>query len=261
MRMTTLVTGASSGIGAEFARRFAERGSDVVLVARRGERLEELAAEIRRARPGIEVTCVVADLARPRPGAALRSELAGRGITVGSLVNCAGLGAAEPFLESDAGTIHRQIDVNVSALTDLTATFLPDLVARGDGALINVASLTAYLPVPRMAVYGATKAYVLSFTEALAYELRDTGVRVFALSPGPTRSEFYSSSGTDEAGTSFESPGDVVATALRTLDSRNGAPSVVSGRRNRLQAAIVGALPRRLVLRIASGVVRPAAHS
>lgn len=258
MRMTTLITGASSGIGAEFARRFAGRGSDLVLVARRGDRLDELAAEIRRARPGAGVTCLAADLSRPRPAAALRDGLAARGITVGSLVNCAGVGATQPFAESDAATVHRQIDVNVSALTDLTATFLPDLVARGDGVLVNVASLTAYLPMPRMAVYGATKAYVLSFTEALAYELRGTGVRVLAVSPGPTRTEFYSASGTDEAGTGFELPGDVVSTALRALDSRTGAASVVSGRRNKLQAAVVGALPRRLVLRIAGGVVRPA---
>jgi uncharacterized protein len=261
MRMTTLITGASSGIGAEFARRFAGRGSDLVLVARRRDRLEELAAEIGRAGHGVQATCLPADLSRPRPAAALRDGLTERGIAVGSLVNCAGIGAAEPFLASDPATIHRQIDVNVSALTDLTAAFLPDLVARGDGVLVNVASLTAYLPMPRMAVYGATKAYVLSFTEALAYELRGTGVRVLALSPGPTRSEFYATSGTDEAGAGFESPADVVTTALRALDSRTGPASVVSGRRNKLQAAAAGAFPRRLVLKIAGGIVRPAAHS
>ncbi|MEV4703338.1 SDR family oxidoreductase [Actinoplanes sp. NPDC049316] len=253
---TILITGASSGIGAEFARRLAERGADLVLVARREDRLHGLAAEIRRNRPDAEVTCLATDLARPRPGASLRAALAERGITVGALVNCAGLGLTGPFLEAAPEALHQQIDVNVSALTDLTATFLPDIVARGDGALVNVASLTAYQPVPGMAVYAATKAFVLRFTEALAYELRGTGVRVLALSPGATRSEFYTVSGTDESGVSFESPAEVVSTALRALDS-HGRASVVSGRRNKIMAAAAGLLPRRLVVRAAAGSVRP----
>ncbi|UQU62832.1 SDR family oxidoreductase [Couchioplanes caeruleus] len=254
---TILITGASSGIGAEFARRLGERGADLVLVARRVERLEALAAELRRDRPGIQVTCLAADLARPRPGAALLAALAGRGITVGALVNCAGLGITGPFLETSPEALHQQVDVNVSALTDLTGTFLPGIVAHGSGALVNVASLTAYQPVPGMAVYAATKAFVLRFTEALAYELRGTGVRVLALSPGPTRSEFYTVSGTDESGVTFETPADVVATALRALDSSR-APSVVSGRMNKVIAAAAGLLPRRLVVRAAADSVRPA---
>ena len=254
---TALITGASSGLGERFATDLAARGADVVLVARRADRLEGLAERLRQSHR-VEVTALAADISRPGAGEGLRSRLSEHGTTVTTLVNCAGLGVTAPFAEQSREDVDGQIAVDVAALTDLTRTFLPDLVASGRGALVNVASLSGHQPAPGMAVYGAAKAYVLSFTEALAAELGDTGVRVLCLSPGPTRTEFYAASGTSEAGARFQTPEQVVTTALRALDRPRTPASVVSGGANRLTAAVSRLLPRRLVLSLAAGAVRPA---
>ena len=148
--------------------------------------------------------------------------------------------------------------MNVSALVDITHALLPDLVASGRGALVDVASLSGYQPAPNMAVYGATKAFVLSFTEALSVELGPAGVRVLCLSPGPTRTEFYAVSGTSESGARFQSAAQVVATALRALDRGRTPASVVSGRANRLVAGLSRVLPRRVVLTLSTRAVQPA---
>ncbi len=257
MTRTTVVTGASSGIGEEFARRFAERGDDVVLVARRLERLEELAGEL-RARHAVTVTPVALDLAGPRPGVRLRALLAERGITAGALVNCAGFGRTGPFADAAEDAVAGQVAVDVAALVDLTKALYPDLMRAGSGLLVNVASLTGHLPVPGMAVYAAAKAFVVSFTEALWAEARGSGLRVLCLSPGPTASEFYGVSGTEAEGVRFQSPAQVVDTAFRALEGRR--PAVVSGRGNALVAHLSRTLPRRLVLALAArSAPRPAA--
>ncbi|MET4923907.1 SDR family oxidoreductase [Streptomyces sp. PSRA5] len=245
MPRTTVVTGASSGMGEEFARRFARQGDDVVLVARRLERLEDLAAELRE-RYAVTVTPVALDLTGPRPGSVLRARLAERGVVAGALVNCAGYGRTEPFAQADADDVARQIAVDVTALTDLTKAFWRDLLDAEAGLLINVASLTGYAPMPGMAVYAAAKAFVLSFTEALWAETRDSRLRVLCLSPGPTSSEFYQASGTPTGGVRFQTPEQVVDSAFRALGT--GRPTVVSGRANALAAALMHTLPRRFVL-------------
>ncbi|WP_406729451.1 SDR family oxidoreductase [Streptomyces sp. GD-15H] len=246
MRRTTVITGASSGIGEEFARRFAQQGHDVVLVARRLERLESLATELRWQYP-VTVTPMALDLTEPRPGAVLRGRLAERGMVAGALVNCAGYGRTEMFAQADADDVTRQIALDVTALTDLTKAFWPDLLdAEAGGLLINVASLTGYAPMPGMAVYAAAKAFVLSFTEALWAETRDSRLRVLCLSPGATSSEFYQTSGTSTQGTRFQTPEQVVDTAFRALGT--GRPTVVSGRVNALLAGLMHTLPRRIVL-------------
>ncbi|MFI5934310.1 SDR family NAD(P)-dependent oxidoreductase [Actinoplanes sp. NPDC051494] len=254
---TALVTGASSGIGEQFARDLAARGTGLVLVARRADRLEALAGELRDAH-GVPVTVLAADLARPRPGASVRAALADRGIAVDMLVNNAGFGSIGPFAAADEASLSDQIAVNVAALTDMTRAFVPDLVASGDGVLVNVASFVGYQPGPGMAVYAATKAYVLSFTEAIAHELRGEPVRVLALSPGSTRSEFYATAQGSEAGLAFETPEQVVATGLRALDAARTPARVISGRRNRMNHAILRGLPRRLVLDIMARNTQPA---
>ncbi|KPI04019.1 short-chain dehydrogenase/reductase SDR [Actinobacteria bacterium OK074] len=223
---TTLITGASAGLGAEFARQFAERGSDLVLVARRADRLEALADEL-SSKYKVTVTAVPFDLTVPAAGEALAKEVARRGITVTSLVNNAGFGTHSPFRQENAERVQQEIGLNVAGLVDVTRAF----IGRLTGVLVNVASSLGYQPWPNAAVYGATKAFVLSFTEALWQESRGTGLRVLALSPGPTRTEFFDAAGSDDMarGVRLQTPSQVVTTALRTLDRRNPPPSVVSG--------------------------------
>ncbi|WP_033343046.1 SDR family NAD(P)-dependent oxidoreductase [Catenuloplanes japonicus] len=254
---TALVTGASSGIGREFAATLAARGADLVVTARRTERLEELATELRRDH-GVRVTVLPADLSRPRAGATLRDALAARGIRVSTLINCAGLGGTSALTEAGEDAVHDLVMVNVTALTDLTRAFLPEVLDAGDGAIVNIASLVGHVPVPGMAVYAAGKAYVISFTEALAYELRDSPVRVLLLTIGSTRSEFFAASGTIEEGVRFQTPAQVVATGMRALDAGRPPTEVVSGTINRVNLAVMRRLPRRLALTLAARAARPA---
>lgn len=244
---TALVTGASSGIGVEFARQLAARGADLVLVARRVDRLEVLAAELRAAH-GRTVHVVPADLALPRPGVALAAAVAGLGLEIDTVVANAGFGTYGRFEDEDGARLADELAVNVAAVVDVAHAFYPGMLRRGRGALVTVASTAAYQPVPRMAVYAASKAFVLSFTEALAYEARRSGVRVLALSPGATESEFFEiADNGDRFGTRRQTAAEVVALALRTLDRRRGPSSVVSGAGNRLASVAARLLPRRLV--------------
>ena len=257
---TALVTGASSGIGRQFALDLASRGCDLVLVARRADRLDTLAAAIRRDH-GVTVTTIPLDLARPAPGRSLREALDRAAITVTLLVNNAGVGATGPFLDLEPAVAHQMLAVNATALTDITRELLPGILAAGHGAVVNVASFVGYQPSPGMAVYAATKAYVLHFTEALAHELRGQPVKVLALSPASTRTEFYAVSGTSESNARFETPQQVVATALRALDATRTPARVVSGRSNRLALAVLHRLPRRMMLSAMAAANQRAGHA
>ncbi len=252
---TALITGASAGLGAEFAEQFAARGADLVLVARREDRLRELAGRL-ASRYGITATPIALDLARPDAAADLRRALEQRGIVVQTLVNNAGFGMKGAFVDADAERTAQMVQVNVAALVAITREFLPDLVADGRGALVNIASSAAYQPCPSMAVYGATKAFVLSFTEALAHETRGSGLRVVAVSPGATRTEFFDVVGTEDAAVGrFQTPAQVVSLAVRELDRRKPRPSVVSGRANALNARLATLMPRRLTLAVSGRVL------
>lgn len=250
---TVLITGASAGLGEQFAADFAARGADLVLVARRAERLEALADRLSR-EYGVTVTPLAADLAEPEPASALRDSLAERGITISTLINNAGFAGSGPFAEATRSEVNGQIAVNVAALTDLTYTFLPDLLDSANGALVNVASTAGGQPIPGMAVYAATKAFVLSLTEALAYELRDSPVRVMTLVPGATRTEFWATAAMKEQGTSFQTPEQVVGAALQALDAPNTPSRVISGRVNKLTFTVgeLLPLPRRVKLTVAA---------
>jgi uncharacterized protein len=182
---TALITGASSGIGAALARELAADGHEVVLAARRAEPMEKLAAEL-----AVKATVLTADLARAGAAAGLVRELEIRGLAIEVLINNAGLGAAGRLDQIEARRVEEMVEVNVVALTELTRLLLPPMIARRRGRILLVASTAAFQPGPRMAVYYATKAYVLSFGEALAYELRDTGVTVTTLCPGATTTGF-----------------------------------------------------------------------
>jgi uncharacterized protein len=186
---TALITGASAGFGAEFARQLAPHAGAIILVARRLDRLEQLKAEIER--PGLTVHCHAADLADPVQTEAFLAALAGSGEHVTLLVNNAGLGDHGFFEDSDWKRVEAMLDVNIKALTRVTHALLPDLVRTGRGAILNVSSVASLMPLPKMAVYAATKAYVTSFSEALRAELRDTGVSVTAVLPGPVDTEFF----------------------------------------------------------------------
>lgn len=248
---TALITGASSGLGAEFARRLAARGSHLVLVARRGALLEQQAATLRR-EFGVTVTPIAADLGQPRIGRTLRGDLVARNISISTLINNAGFATYNPFTEEDADRIAAEIQLDVATLVDLSHAFLPDLLADGTGALVNVASTAAFQPLPRMAVYGASKAFVLNFTQAIAYENRNASLKILALCPGATRTEFFDVVGTDAAAVgSYQTPEQVVTTALHALDRRKTPAYVVSGTGNRLSTSMASLAPRSVATALA----------
>ena len=224
---TTLVTGASSGIGAALARRLAERGSDLVLVARRAERLDALAAELREAH-GVRVETVPADLGLPGAGRALAAEVDRRRLGVTSLVNNAGVGSDGAFADQDPERMEALLALNVTALVDVTGAFVDRLSAAPGGYLVNVASAAAYQPIPGMAVYSASKAFVLNLTEALWWETRGSGLRTLAFSPGLSGAEFFDGIGADGYGNGFQTPDEVARVLVRVLDRRRSGPSAVS---------------------------------
>lgn len=188
-RPTALITGASSGIGAELARLFAANGYDLIVTARRESRLQSLADEL-----GSQVTVypIPVDLAKSKGPARLIDAVDALGVAVDVLVNNAGVISTEPMLDEDRGALADLLNLNVRALTELTHCFGRKMVARGYGRILNVASVAAFQPVPGMGVYAASKAFVLSLTESLSEELRGSGVTVTALCPGPTRTEMAS---------------------------------------------------------------------
>jgi uncharacterized protein len=193
---TALVTGASSGIGLELARCFAKDGYDLVLVARTAGRLEEAASGIAR-EFGVSAVPIAADLSLPQAGEQLVRELGERGLTVDVLVNDAGYAASGAFDKLDLQTQLNIIDLNVRALVELTHRFLPHMLKNGRGGVLNIASIGAFQPGPYLAVYCATKAFVMSFTEALREETRGTGVHITCFCPGITETAFYKRAGAE----------------------------------------------------------------
>jgi uncharacterized protein len=247
---TCLITGASSGIGAELARGLAARRQGVTLVARREERLRELAAELTEAH-GVRADVITADVSSAEGRAELLDAVAERRLDVEVLVNNAGFGSGGAFVELDGEREASMVRTNVEAVVALTHAFLPAMVERGRGAVLNVASLIAFQPVPYQATYGASKAFVLSFTDALHEELRDTGVTATAVCPGPVRTEFGELGGfggADERIPSFMwlSPGDAAEAGVSGLEK--GQRVVVPGVLNQLTALYGQHTPRSLLL-------------
>jgi uncharacterized protein len=259
MSRTALVTGASSGLGEEFARLFAADGVDLVLVARRRDRLEALATELRGARK-ISVHVIAADLAVPDEVERVVHEVQALPVEVEFLVNNAGLGRVGAFAEGPLDAQMVMVDVNVRALVRLTHAFLPGMLARKRGRVLNLGSTAGLQPGPFGAVYYATKAFVNSFTEALAHELKGTGVAATVSLPGATATEFASVAG---SGTTplfksgvMSSP-EVARDAYRAM--QRGTPFVVHGWRNRMLAFSVRLGPRSVVRSIAAAMNRPKA--
>ena len=256
-----VVTGASSGLGALFAEKLAQRGLPVVLAGRDEARLTEVRQRVQRLAPGIAVELVVGDLGSQAGVEALVAVLGGRVIDV--LVNNAGFGTYGRLQEVDRDRDHELIAVNVDALVRLTHEVLPGMLARGHGRILNVASTIAFQPAPYQATYGASKAFVLSFSQALWAETRGSGVTVTALCPGPTRTGFVDALDADVSSTAIyqklASPEPVVAAGLRALD--RGRPVVVPGLRNWVMATAAGMSPGWVGALISGRMLRPAGDS
>jgi short-subunit dehydrogenase len=249
LKKVALITGASAGLGVDFARQLSKRGHRLVLAARRKDRLEALAKELGKAR-AVEI-----DLSKTNAATKLMADLQANGEVVDLLINNAGFGLIGRFVELDAKRERQMIDLNVGTLTDLCRAVAPQMIQRTSGGILNVASTAAFQPGPKMAVYFATKAFVLSFTEALHEELKPHGVNVTCLCPGPTRTEFGDVAGFGGNGlfdrVAMESPA-VVEAGLKGLD-RNKAV-VVPGIANKITASSGRFAPRSVVRKIAGAI-------
>jgi short-subunit dehydrogenase len=252
MPETALVTGASSGIGEQFARQLARRDLELILVARRAERLEALAAELPvRARP---IPCDLATEA-----ASVAERVAELGATVDLLVNNAGFATSGPFLEHEPARDAEQVRLNCEAIVTLTHAFLPGMVERRRGGIINVASSAGMQPIPYESVYAATKAFAISFTDALHTELRGSGVRVLGVNPGPVPTGFQEAAGYEQGRVGVV-PGrisveQVVREALAAYD--HGSRSVIPGRVIRWFIRLTKPSPRAIQLRVTERLYRP----
>jgi len=246
-----LVTGASAGIGAEFARQLAPRCEVLVLVARRAERLVELAGELEEAHPGLRVMPLEADLTDPSARLQAVGHLLSKGLVPDLLINNAGMGDYGEFATSDWMKVEAMLRLNVEALTHLTHALLPTMIEQRAGAILNVSSLASIVPMPDFAVYAATKAYVTSFSEALRIEVREHGIRVMALCPGPVHTEFGEIAGRGP-GTDFGArewfyvpQEQVVREALEGLAADK--PRVYPGLRVALAAAAISLVPIAII--------------
>jgi short-subunit dehydrogenase len=251
---TTLITGASSGIGAAFARKIAKRGRNVLLVARSEDKLIALCNELGRL-SGVRAQYVVMDLSAPEAGVRLLEETQKRELTIDMLVNNAGFGSMGDFAKLDLATELEIIDLNVKSLVDLTYRFLSPMRERRQGTIINVASTAAFQGVPFMATYAATKAFVLSFSEALSEENRQHGIRVLALCPGVTDTNFFAASKIDRPPMrTVQTAEEVVDTALRGL--ARGKSVVISGWANWFVVEAERVVPRSVVTKVAAKALR-----
>ena len=252
----TIVTGASAGIGLEMAKILASEGRSLVLVARREEVLKQLAAEW-QTKFGIEVKVIGADLTKEPE--VERVLAAVQDLPLRGLINNAGFGDLGEFAKGSWTTYAQMIALNVSALVQLTHGVLPQLIARKSGQIVNVASTAAFQPGPYFNVYSASKAFVLSFSEALAEELRGSGVTVTVLCPGMTKSEFHARAGTEKAGkiinSVMASAVDVAAYGLKAM--KQGSVVAIPGLSNRAVAFTSRHFPKAMVTRVVAKVLRP----
>lgn len=251
---TTLITGASWGIGEVFARKLAERGHNLLLVARSEDRLVQICSEVGRA-ANIRAEYFAVDLTEPDAPRRVFEEAQKRELEIDLLINNAGFGSMGEFAKMEPQRELNMIDLNIRALVELTHLFLLPMRARKSGAIINVASTASFQPVPFMGTYAATKAFVLSFSEALWEENRPYGVKVMALCPGVTETHFFEASGIQRPpGRASQTPEEVVEVGLRAL--ARGRASVVSGWMNRLAVLLERGVPRKVILRGIGAVMR-----
>jgi short-subunit dehydrogenase len=251
---TALITGASAGIGAVFASELAARGMDIVLVARSEERLHALATAIMQ-QHGHRVEVIATDLSTEQGVALVPHEVERRGLTIDLLVNNAGFGTHGYFEAIAPERDQQEVMLNVAAVVALSHAFLPAMAARGDGAVINLASVSSFMPVQYMPVYGASKAFVLSFSVALTEEYRHRGVRILALCPGATVTSFFEAAGEEATMGPKRTSEQVVATGLRALEQ--GRSVVVDGFINKMLSNVPRVLSRPTLARITGHGLRP----
>ena len=254
---TALVTGASGGIGYEFARLFAGDSCDLILVSRNREKLEEIATAFEQ-EYGVNVDVLAYDLSAEGAGEELHKVISEQGKEIDYLVNNAGFGYYKPFLDGDLEIYRRMMVLNMTALTELTYLFAGDMVKRGEGRILNVASTAGFQPDPFLAVYGATKAYVLNFTEALSAELEGTGVTVSALCPGPTETGFSAAANMESARLfkkGVMSAGTVAKVGYKGM--MKGQMTIIPGLKNKALAFASYTSPsRKLTVAITKWVMR-----
>ena len=248
---TALITGASSGIGTAFAEELAKQKTDVVLLARSEHKLNQLAQKL-QAQFGINAEVIVQDLTLPKAGKLVFDAIAKKGLTIDLLINNAGFGDYGAFTEGSLAKQLEMIQLNITAVVELTGLFLPGMKQRKTGGIINISSIAGFQPLPYMSIYAATKAFVLNFSEALWAENRDSGVSILAVCPGPTESEFFKTAefpqsfmGKNES--NLTSAEDVVKEALKAL-AKNQSTVVTGGISNQLLVNVPRFLPRDLLV-------------
>jgi short-subunit dehydrogenase len=250
MKQTALITGASSGIGYELSKLFARNGYDLVLIARGEEKLRSVADELAN-QYKVKTVAIAKDLSLASAAAEMYDRIMSEGIAVDVLVNNAGFATFGPFAEADVQAEMNIVQVNITALTQLTRLFLPGMLQRGKGKILNVASTAGFQPGPLMAVYYATKAYVISFSEAIANELRDTEVTVTALCPGPTRTGFQKRANMEDSKLSQGVIMDAATVAKAGYAGlMKGKTIVVPGFKNKFLAFTIRISPRSMVTNV-----------
>lgn len=258
---TALITGASSGIGAVFAQALAKRQTNLVLVARSQDKLNQLAQQLQEQYP-IQVEVLVQDLTAPGAVKSVFEAVTQKNITIDLLINNAGFGTYGSFSESSLPKQLEMIQLNIMALVDLTYQFLPQMQQRGSGAIINLSSIAGFQPLPYMSVYAATKAFVLSFSEALWAENQEKGVQVIAVCPGPTKTNFFDIAGFEELATGSRenqrsaTPESVVRDALKALEGQSSTV-VTGGLPNQIIVNLPRFLPRDTLIKLVEQQFRP----
>jgi hypothetical protein len=256
---TALVTGASSGIGAEFARQLAASGMDVVLVARRADRLEQQRAELEQQHK-VRCTTIVKDLSQSGAAEQVFAETEGKGLKVDWLVNNAGFGTNGFFAELPLEREIEEIDLNIGALVALARLYLPGMLARGRGQIINLGSVGSFVPTPYMATYSATKAFILSFSEAIANEVSGKGVGVLALCPGATKTEFQAVAGVSENVPEFSYMTSEAVVRQAIAAAKSGKRTLVPGWMNKIMIGSTRLTPRTVLVNMAGSMFAPKAR-
>ncbi len=251
---TVLVTGASSGIGEEFAIQLADLGANLILVARSEDKLVNLSSQLKSKYSAIQVTVITSDLTKDGSVDALVLKVKSLGLSVDYLINNAGFGKFCQFEKVDFETYQNMITLNITSLTELSYAFIPEMKARNSGGIINVASTGSFQPLPYQAVYGASKAYVLSFSEALFGELLDTNVQVMALCPGMTESNFMKNANADTTKMKFATSTEVVNNALKAFKKKR--IYTVSGSSNYVMSLLPRLFSRKRIVKAVAGMFK-----
>lgn len=247
---TAVVTGASSGIGLGYALELANRGANLVLVARNQKQLERLAAEI-KAVNDVRIDVIALDLSKPTSGQELIDSMKKLKLSADVLINNAGFGTNQRVAKEDRNTVQQEITLNVITLVDLTTAVLPEMLTKDFGVIVNIGSTASFQPVPGMAVYAATKAFVRSFTSALWCEVKGTNVRVLTVNPGATATEFFKVAKAKPAGP-LAPVSEVIDATFKSLDSKRSSPSIIVGGQNAIMAQLTRFAPTKSVINIAA---------